>query len=89
MARYFTDIIAFMVNGYADDGKVLVHCFCGISRAATAVAAYLIEIEDFKSVADAIEFLASKRGCIYPNNGFLGQLVLLCLTKRDKFRVYY
>ncbi|KAF9031389.1 phosphatases II [Hymenopellis radicata] len=52
--------------------KVLVHCFQGVSRSATAVIAYFISTG--MPVNDAVKFTQSKRGIVRPNMGFMKQL---------------
>lgn len=54
-------------------GRTFVHCGSGISRAATATIACLVEIEKI-SLADAIFWVKQVRPCINPNRGFRRQL---------------
>jgi protein-tyrosine phosphatase len=56
-----------------ENGKVYVHCVCGVSRSATLIAAYLIKEYGF-STDQAVEYMQSKRGCVAPNSGFRDQL---------------
>lgn len=56
-------------------GGVLVHCWAGHSRSVSIVLFYLMKkTKDFKSVAEALAFIQSKRPYINPNPGFLLQL---------------
>lgn len=54
--------------------KVLVHCGMGISRSATAVLAYLMYSKKMY-LDDAIKFVLKSRLCIFPNDGFILQLI--------------
>lgn len=53
-------------------GKVLVHCFMGISRSATIACAFLM-LKRRLGAQEALETLRKNRS-IYPNDGFLNQL---------------
>lgn len=52
--------------------KVLVHCYAGMSRSVTVVAAFLIA--EGMSVDNALRFIATKRIGASPNHGFISQL---------------
>lgn len=52
-----------------------MHCYQGISRSATLVLAYLMMRENM-SLEDAI-VLVRKRREVFPNSGFLRQLIEL------------
>ncbi|PRP85496.1 hypothetical protein PROFUN_06865 [Planoprotostelium fungivorum] len=56
------------------DGGVLVHCMAGISRSPTVILAYLMKELDL-SLADANFLLKASRAQIYPNQGFINQLM--------------
>ena len=60
-------------NAKARGGKVLVHCFAGVSRSASVTIAYFIHSYHM-TVNEAYEAVRTKRGCISPNLNFLGQL---------------
>jgi len=66
---FFNEAIEFM----GSEGVTLVHCRAGISRSSTLVMAYLIQ-EKRWSLNQAFTFTKSKRACVAPNFGFLGQL---------------
>jgi len=53
-----------------------VHCMAGRSRSATVVLAYLMTRHGM-SLADAYQFLKSKRPGISPNLGYMGLLLML------------
>jgi len=52
---------------------VLVHCFCGVSRSASLVAAYLMKYNDM-TLKQALKFMKDKRDIINPNEGYIKQL---------------
>lgn len=56
--------------------KILVHCSAGMSRSASIVIGYLIIYHnlDFEK---AYHYVLSRRPCIYPNDGFIKQLMSL------------
>lgn len=56
-------------------GAVLVHCYHGVSRSASIVAAYLMRTRHW-TVEKALEFIRKARPAIGPNEGFLRQLSL-------------
>lgn len=68
---YFEDVNVFIKS----KKKVLLHCNAGISRSATFAIAYLIGECKF-SLTDAIRHVKSMRAIIFPNDGFLVQLIL-------------
>lgn len=55
------------------DTRVIVHCFQGISRSSTVVAAYLIAAHGF-SVSRALDHIQFRRPFAMPNFGFISQL---------------
>ncbi|KAJ7432382.1 protein-tyrosine phosphatase-like protein [Mycena galericulata] len=70
-------------NSFIDDARViagegvLVHCYQGVSRSATVVAAYLMASHPHTpDYISAIKFLQSLRPIVEPNAGFLDQLAL-------------
>lgn len=71
ICKYFDGIHEFIKSNQ----KVLLHCAAGISRSATFAIAYLVGECKF-SLIDAIKHVKSKRATIYPNDGFLVQLIL-------------
>ena len=54
--------------------RCLVHCAAGVSRSATIVLAYLMKYHHH-TLRDAFLFLMEKRPQIWPNEGFLLQLL--------------
>jgi protein-tyrosine phosphatase len=54
--------------------SVLIHCGMGISRSATVVLAYLMYSKKMY-LNDAVLFVLKSRLCIFPNDGFIIQLI--------------
>ncbi|KAK8743254.1 hypothetical protein OTU49_001329 [Cherax quadricarinatus] len=72
IAQFFDNSSQFIDDALSSGGKVLVHCFMGISRSATIAASYLM-LKKHMSAVEAIQTLRKNRA-IYPNDGFLSQL---------------
>lgn len=72
---FFGDAYQFIDDGIKLGGRVLVHCYYGVSRSATLVIAYLMKKHGMCLDA-AFEFVKSKRRFVGPNAGFLEQLKL-------------
>lgn len=70
LPKLVKDLIVTEENKLA--GKILVHCFMGISRSSTIACAYLM-LKKKMSAVEAIQTLRQNRA-IYPNDGFLQQL---------------
>ena len=70
--------MATAASASSNSAKVVVHCAKGRSRSATIVIAYLLmrSHDPFLSLEKAIEFVRCRRD-IYPNDGFLEQLIQL------------
>lgn len=53
--------------------NILINCYSGISRSASIVIYYLMNIlkKDYNTI---YKFVKSKRGCVNPNYGFIKQL---------------
>lgn len=73
ISLYFDQAADFIHHCMTHKGKIIVHCFAGISRSATFVIAYLIKYCGY-GVDEAINFLRQKRAQINPNSGFISQL---------------
>lgn len=71
--EYFDTAVDFINECERANGKVFVHCMCGVSRSATLVAAYLIKSKGF-TASDAINLIHSRRKKVDPNPGFRKQL---------------
>lgn len=73
MTQFFERAIAFIRDATHNNGRVLVHCGAGISRASTVTLAYLMH--DLRLPLDqAYNLVKSVRPCIHPNPGFVKQL---------------
>lgn len=70
---YFPECIDFIRSGIAQSGRVLVHCYAGLSRSVTIVAAYLMQTHRV-TADEALRMIRSKRPYSEPNPGFLRQL---------------
>lgn len=73
MHRHFDEAADFIHNGLAS-GKVFVHCFCGISRSTTAILAYFVKYRGIDPQR-GYESIRKKRWIVYPNEGFMRQLL--------------
>ncbi|CAK81997.1 unnamed protein product (macronuclear) [Paramecium tetraurelia] len=70
--RHFEEAIHF-IDEQRKTKNVLVHCFVGVSRSATLVIAYLMQMYNY-SLQVALTFLIGRRPQINPNPGFMQQL---------------
>jgi atypical dual specificity phosphatase len=74
LAEHLPASTSFLREALRDENaRVLVHCFRGVSRSASVVAAFLIA-EYGWSTARAVHHVKSKRLIAEPNFGFVGQL---------------
>jgi len=73
IASYFQQCHQFIENG-RKLGGILIHCTAGVSRSATVVISYLMNIF-FKPFWDCFQYLQKIRPCIQPNKGFISQLL--------------
>ena len=76
ISQHFPVICQFIEEARQANGRVLVHCACGVSRSSTLVCAYLIQHQSM-SVEEALLHLRARRSIIQPNSGFLRQLIRL------------
>ena len=69
----FPECFEFIRYALESGGKILIHCFQGVSRSASIIIAYLMTYHDM-SFIQAVNFLKQKRIIINPNFGFMEQL---------------
>lgn len=71
--QYFISTTDIIEKYLTKKKNVYVHCYAGISRSSTIVAAYLIRF--YRMTTDeAISYIKERRSRIKPNNGFIEQL---------------
>lgn len=73
VARYFNETNRWIDTAIRGGGKVLVHCFAGISRSPTFVIAFLM-VHNQITFDSANQLVRKARYQIYPNPGFKQQL---------------
>ena len=66
--------LPFIASALEAGGKVLVHCERGVSRSASVVAAFLMDMDPALTPSAAVERVRACRPCVKPNPGFLAQL---------------
>jgi len=71
--KHFKDNYDFIKNCIKNKGKVLIHCYAGVSRSSTCIIAFLIKENNY-IYHEAFNIVRSKKWSIYPNSGFLNQL---------------
>lgn len=70
---YFDSAIAFIDGALQQGNAVYVHCYVGVSRSPTIVAAYLIKQRQL-TTEQALKYISERRPCIDPNPGFRAAL---------------
>ncbi|KAH0952570.1 hypothetical protein HN011_003617 [Eciton burchellii] len=65
----------FIDRALESSGRVLVHCYFGVSRSATVVIGYMMKKHEL-SFTDTFQIVKSKRRFVAPNPGFVAQLRL-------------
>ena len=88
LSSWFVTAIKFIEDCVNNNGKILIHCYHGVSRSAAILAAYLLKlsldnrhedphvIRDLGTVEDVLAFMKSRRPIVCPNDGFIAQLKL-------------
>ena len=82
MTKHFEQACQFIDDARQSNGRVLVHCACGVSRSSTLCCAYLIKHHSM-SIEEAIIHLRSRRHIIQPNSAFLRQLIIYNETNQQ------
>lgn len=75
LLTHFEDSYEFIDRALTSDGRVLVHCYFGVSRSATVAIAYMMKKREY-NFADAFHAVKAKRRFVSPNPGFMAQLHL-------------
>ena len=78
--EHIKDIYKIITENH--DRNILIHCFMGASRSATAVIYYLM-IQHKMSCDDAIKFVKEKRSTINPSKSFVRTLMQYDTTKTN------
>eukprot|EP00658_Telonema_sp_P-2_P026349 TRINITY_DN2062_c0_g1_i1.p1 TRINITY_DN2062_c0_g1~~TRINITY_DN2062_c0_g1_i1.p1 ORF type:complete len:325 (-),score=40.40 TRINITY_DN2062_c0_g1_i1:227-1201(-) len=71
--KYFLHAIQFVEGAKKAGGKVVCHCFAGVSRSATVVVAYVMYTMGLSST-EALKFVQKGRAAANPNPNFRRQL---------------
>lgn len=72
-SKHFKETNEFLAKVVEGNGKVLIHCFAGISRSATFTIAFLMLYYKL-SLIEARDKVRAARPAISPNHGFWRQL---------------
>lgn len=73
--RFFDDCNNFIEEAISNDGRVLIHCYQGVSRSCTIAAAFLMSKRGLGLKA-SLECIKKTHYECCPNTGFLEQLDL-------------
>lgn len=88
IAVHFSTIINFIKRVEDCEGRLLVHCTVGASRAPTAVIAYLVIVKRIPLV-DAYGLIYALRPLMQPNRHFLYELAMLETQLGEGCSVFY
>jgi protein-tyrosine phosphatase len=72
--QFFQPTFEFINKNHQNQKNVLVHCSFGISRSPTLVTSYLMKQYSW-SLEKSLKFIKNKREIIFPNEGFMSQLI--------------
>lgn len=81
---HFDKAIEFINKAVTSGGRVLVHCFAGVSRSASTVIAYFMATRKM-TFTEAYDYVKKKRPIIFPNFGFQRQLQEFEKKLQEKF----
>ena len=70
---HFTSVTQELKAAVKNKVPTLIHCFAGISRSATLVAAYLCHSRGY-NYDQALKYLKERRGVVDPAFGFIAKL---------------
>ena len=73
IALFFDGVNTFIEDALATGGRVLVHCYAGVSRSAALCMAYLIRNQRH-TVDSSLDAVRAARPVVCPNDGFMEQL---------------
>jgi len=73
ISKLFSDAHSFIRKAHENQGIVFVHCWAGMSRSATLVITYLMQLEKI-SFNEAYKRVAMVKPDIRPNEGFVFQM---------------
>ena len=87
VSTWFETSSNFIEESLNNGGKILIHCYHGVSRSATILAAFVLKarlqnnqntqiLNGSCTVEDVLSFIKSRRPIACPNEGFMAQLNL-------------
>jgi protein-tyrosine phosphatase len=82
ISQYFTKVSRFIHNAYLNRGKILIHCFAGLSRSPTLMIAYLIQKRKY-DLEQAFQLVKEKRPDVDINENFMMQLTTRFTQKNN------
>lgn len=74
ITSYFDATYKFIEDARKKGGRVLVHCYAGISRSATIVTAYIMR-KHYSTSSSVLKILKMKRPIVNPNKDFREHLL--------------
>ena len=80
LGKHFDEAADFIYQAVRSGGKVMVHCYAGVSRSTSCLIAYLIKYKGY-TFREGLELCLRGRPIVEPNPGFQRQL--------QAFEAYY